>query len=304
MSDTTPVIELVDVTKRFGSFKAVSKASVAISKGEVVGFVGANGAGKTTAISMLMGFIKPTEGTVRLFGKDVTPQNAHRSHERIGYAAGDMELPATLTGRQYLDFLLRQSGTKDRSWLQALTERFSPDLNKKFKNLSRGNKQKIALIAAFATDPDVVILDEPSSGLDPAMQEAFLELIKEVQARGATVFMSSHYLKEVMSACSRVILMKNGQFIEDVDTQQLMAMGGKRITIKSGYRPTKPPKKAEDVETTFENDLLTLSFVYKGDVSELQSWLAAVKQLKDIEVSEYNLEETFHSLYETEGNTP
>lgn len=300
MSDTTPVIELVDVTKQFGSFKAVSKANLSISKGEVVGFVGANGAGKTTTISMLLGFIRPTEGTVRLFGKDVTPDNAHRSHERIGYAAGDMELPAALTGKQYLNFLLHQAGTKDRGRLKELTERFSPDLNKKFKNLSRGNKQKVALIAAFVTDPDVVILDEPSSGLDPGMQEEFLELIKEVQARGTTVFMSSHYLQEVMSACTRVVLMKNGRFIEDVETKALVAMGGKRITVKSGYRPTKPPKKAEDVETTFEDDLLTLSFVYKGDVAELQSWLAAVKQLKDIEVSEYDLEETFHSLYETE----
>lgn len=300
MSEMAPVIELIDVTKKFGSFSAVSHANLTINKGEVVGFVGANGAGKTTTISMLLGFIRPSSGTVRLFGHEVLPQNANRSHERIGYASGDMELPATLTGRQYLNFLLHQSGTKDRGRLDELTERFSPDLNKKFKNLSRGNQQKIALIAAFVTDPEVVILDEPSSGLDPAMQEAFLELVKEVQGRGTTVFMSSHYLQEVMSACSRVILMKNGEIIEDVDTKQLVAMGGKRITVRSGYRPTKPPKKAEAVDTSFEDGLLTLSFVYKGDVAELQSWLAAVKQLKDIEVSEYDLEATFHSLYETE----
>lgn len=300
MSETAPVIELVNVTKKFGNFTAVSNANLVITKGEVVGFVGANGAGKTTTISMLLGFIRASEGTIRLFGHEVVPQNANRSHERIGYASGDMELPATLTGKQYLNFLLHQAGVADRSRLESLIERFSPDLNKKFKNLSRGNQQKIALIAAFATDPDVVILDEPSSGLDPAMQEAFLELVKEVQGRGTTVFMSSHYLQEVMSACSRVILMKNGEIIEDVATKQLVAMGGKRITVKSGYRPTKPPKKAEAVETTFEDDLLTLSFVYKGDVAELQSWLAAVKQLKDIEVSEYDLEATFHSLYETE----
>jgi ABC-2 type transport system ATP-binding protein len=300
MSESQTVIELIDVTKQFGNFKAVSNANLSISKGEVVGFVGANGAGKTTTINMLLGFIRPSEGKVRLFEQDVAPENAFQSHKRIGYASGDMELPATLTGKQYLNFLLHQSGTKDRSRLKELSERFSPQLDRKFKHLSRGNQQKIALIAAFVTNPEVVILDEPSSGLDPAMQEAFLELIKEVQSRGTTVFMSSHYLQEVMSACSRVILMKNGRIIEDVDTKQLMAMGGKRITITSGYRPTKPPKKAEAVETSFEDDVLTLSFVYKGDVAELQSWLAAVKQLKDIEVSEYDLEETFHSLYETE----
>lgn len=293
------MIELNSVTKQFGPFKAVSEATLTIDKGEVVGFVGANGAGKTTTISMMLGFLGATKGDVKLFGEIIHPQTAHRQHGRIGFASGDMELPLNLTGKQYLTFLLHQSKTKN-SRLAELTQRFSPQLDKKIGKLSRGNRQKIALVAAFVTDPDVLILDEPTSGLDPAMQEAFLELVRDAQAKGKTIFMSSHYLQEVMDACSRVILMHNGKIILDKQTGELLAQGGKHITIKTGYRPTKPPKKAEEVETSFEDGLLTMKFVYKTDVAELQSWLAAVKQLKDVEISEYNLEETFKSLYEAE----
>ncbi|HRJ06696.1 MAG TPA: ABC transporter ATP-binding protein [Candidatus Saccharibacteria bacterium] len=299
MSKSPVVIELNGVTKQFGRFKAVADATVAIAKGEVVGFVGANGAGKTTTISMMLGFLGATKGEVRLFGETIRPQTAHRLHGRIGYASGDMELPLNLTGKQYLTFLLHQSNTKE-SRLAELIQRLSPQLDKKIGKLSRGNRQKIALVAAFVTNPDVLILDEPTSGLDPAMQEAFLALVRDTQANGKTVFMSSHYLQEVMDACSRVILMHNGKIILDKLTDELLTQGGKHITIKSAYRPTKPPKKAEEVETSFEDGLLTMKFVYKTDVAELQSWLAAVKQLKDVEISEYNLEETFKSLYEAE----
>ena len=300
MSETTPVIELSGVTKRFGRFAAVDDVTLRVMPGEVVGFVGANGAGKTTTISMLLGFLNATKGEVKLFGQGIRPQNAHKSHRRIGYAAGDMELPASLTGKQYLTFLNHQGKGTTPELKDELMKRFSPQLGKKIHALSRGNKQKIALVSAFLRDPDLIVLDEPTSGLDPVMQETFLDMIRDAKAKGKTVFMSSHYLQEVMDVCDRVILMSGGRVVQDMDVAELLAMGGKQVRLKSGYRPTKPPKGSESVETEFEDDLLTLSFVFKGDMGELQRWLAGVKQLKDVEVSEYNLEEVFSELYKPE----
>lgn len=303
MSNSHGVIQLKGVTKRFGKFSAVKQANISVPKGQIVGFVGANGAGKTTTISMMLGFLNATEGTIELFGATVHPANAHTSHQHIGYAAGDMELPGQLTGGQYLAFLRKQrKGVSDEQYNQLL-ERFTPQLNKKIHDLSRGNKQKIALVAAFVGEPDLIVLDEPTSGLDPVMQEAFLSLVREYREKGKTVFMSSHYLQEVMDVCDRVILMSNGQIVEDVLTSELLKMGGKQVRIETGYKATKPPKEAESVEKNDVEHGMTLQFVYKGDMGELQRWLAAVKQLRDVEVSEYNLEEAFKSLYKTEGES-
>lgn len=297
----TTVLKLSSVSKQFGVVRALSDVSFAVKKGEVVGFVGANGAGKTTAISTILGFISPTSGTVALFGEPVYPSSAHRFHARLGYAAGDMELPARLTGVQYLQFVLHQQKGGHRQRLNELIQRFKPQLDKKIGTLSRGNKQKIALIAAFMTSPELIVLDEPTSGLDPVMQEVFLDLVREVQASGATVFMSSHYLNEVADVCSRVILMRDGEIVRDMATVEMLEGSGKRIRIVTGYKATKPPAGAVDTEKTLEGNELILTFTYRGKPNELQVWVAGLKQLHDIEITEHNLEGVFASLYESEG---
>ncbi len=300
MRSSYAAIHLQSVTKRFGKFSAVKDMSISVPVGQIVGFVGANGAGKTTAISMMLGFLRATEGSIELFGSSILPANSHKSHRQIGYAAGDMELPGQLTGKQYLTFLRSQrKGSTDEQY-DELLRRFSPQLTKKIHTLSRGNKQKIALVAAFLGEPDLVVLDEPTSGLDPVMQETFLSIVREYREKGKTVFMSSHYLQEVMDVCDRVILMSNGRVVEDMLTSELLKMGGKHVRVQTGYKATKPPKGAESIEKTDIETGIALQFVYKADMGELQRWLAAVKQLQDIEVSEYNLENAFKSLYEAE----
>lgn len=288
------------LTKQFGNLKAVESMDFSVDGGEVIGFVGANGSGKSTTINMLLGFISPTEGSAQLFGEIVTPQSAHRSHWRIGYAAGDMQLPASLTARQYLKFLTHQYGSIDAKRLEQLSQRFQPVLDKKISTLSRGNKQKIALIAAFISNPDLVILDEPTSGLDPVMQEAFLDLVRDESARGTTIFMSSHYLNEVADVCSRIILMRHGKVISDTPAHQLLAASGKRVRIVTGYARTTIPRGAESVEKIKNDDGLVLSFDWRREPAELQQWLAGVKQLRDIEISEFNLEAAFRDMYDTE----
>ena len=300
MSETPAAIEVRSVTKQFGRFKAVHDISFSVPPGQIVGFVGANGAGKTTTISMLLGFLAASEGEVLLEGRRVLPSNAHRSHRSTGYAAGDMELPGNLTGDQYLDFLLSQSHGDHTVTTEALLKRFKPQLGKKIKSLSRGNRQKIALVAALATDPDIILLDEPTSGLDPVMQETFLDYVRELKAAGKTVFMSSHYLQEVMDVCDRIILMSHGRIVQDLMKDELLRSSGKHVTVRTGYLHTKAPKMAESVETTKVGDSMKLTFVYKGEVEPLQRWVAAVKKLEDVEISEYNLEGAFSSLYEPE----
>lgn len=294
------VINVKGLTKRFGDFTALDTVSFGVKSGEVVGFVGANGAGKTTTISTLLGFINATKGTVEVLGREISSANAHKTHKNIGYAAGDMELPMRLTGRQYLAFVTRQSGGDSKNRLDDLSKRFQPELGKRIKDLSRGNKQKIALIAAFVNDPELIILDEPTSGLDPVMQIAFLDLIRETQARGVTVFMSSHYLQEVAEVCSRVILMRHGKIIEDLSAEALLETSGKQVRIVTQYKNTRPPKGATKAATAITKKGTELSFVHKGDAAELQRWLASVKQLVDVEVSEYDLNGAFHLLYESE----
>lgn len=211
-----------------------------------------------------------------------------------------MELPSGLTGEQYLDFLLSQSSGDHTETTALLLKRFKPQLDTKIRTLSRGNKQKIALVAAFATDPDVIILDEPTSGLDPIMQETFLDYIRELRTQGKTVFMSSHYLQEVTEVCDRILLMSHGRIVEDLTIEALLRNSGKHVSIRTGYAHTKPPRGAESVTMTENQDGYSISFVYKGDIEQLQRWVAGVKRLQDIEISEYNLEGAFSSLYEAE----
>lgn len=304
MNMISSVISLEGITKEYSNLKALDNVSFTISKGEVVGFIGANGAGKTTAISVMMGFINPTSGSLKLFDETIELSKSHRLHRRIGYAGSDMDLPLNLTGRQYLDFVLSQSKGDHTKRYHELCQRFKPQLDKKLHSLSRGNEQKVALIAAFMTDPELLIFDEPTSGLDPIMQEVFLKLIHEVQATGKTVFMSSHYLNEVADVCSRVIMMKNGEIVEDISANELLLRGGKSVRVVSKGKLAKPPRGSNDIQIKIKkvkrSEIVDVSFIFNGNVALLQKWVGGIKSLQDIEISEYDIEDTFKHMYESE----
>jgi ABC-2 type transport system ATP-binding protein len=291
------IIETLQVEKKFGDFSAIRNISLRVEAGEVVGFVGANGAGKTTTISTLLGFISPTSGEIRLFGKPLQAASAHIFHKRMGYAAGDMELPPRLTGAQYLQFVRSRSGKNHDKLFDDLCQRFKPELHKKIKDLSRGNKQKIALIGAFVTDPELIVLDEPTSGLDPVMQAVFLQLVREAQAKGKTIFMSSHYLNEVADVCSRVILMRSGEIIRDISASEMLQASGKQVRVVVSQKHLAPPKGATEIKSEIAQGKHVVSFAFTGGVGELQRWLGTIKQLEDIEITEYNLEAAFKDMY-------
>jgi ABC-2 type transport system ATP-binding protein len=297
MAARSPVIAVQSATKKFRRFTAVDDVSFSVAAGEVIGFVGVNGAGKTTTINMLLGFTSPSKGKVLLFGERITPANAHRSHHRISYAAGDMELPLAMTGRQYIRFVMGQSDDNHDKRLKELTQLLGPQMNKKIGTLSRGSRQKIALVAAFVTKPDLVILDEPTSGLDPIMQDAFLKLVKAEQRRGATIFMSSHYLQEVAEVCSRVLLMKNGRIVEDLSAETLESTSGKTVRLVTEKKATPPQKDVSEVTRKNTDAGQELSFIYKGKIIDLQRWISRQAGVIDIDVSERTLEAEFRNLY-------
>lgn len=294
--DIQNVITVEGLTKRYGHFAAIDDVSFSVAKGEVVGFVGLNGAGKSTTINLLLGFLRATNGTVTALGRMVTPQTAHRTHRQIGFASGDMALFANLTGKQYFAFLSRRYRLSTRQRLEELCARFEPQLDKKIGDLSRGNKQKIALIAAFMASPALVILDEPSSGLDPFMQEAFLDLVREEAEKGTTVFMSSHYLNEVADVCSRILLMRKGKLVKDIAAHQLADVHGKSIRIVT-HRNITPPAGAEAITNHQVAETWETTFLYKGSTGKLQQWLAGVPGVIDFTVTEHDLEAAFSDLY-------
>ena len=292
----TPILQLDNVTKKYGPVLAIEDISFSIHQGEVVGLVGLNGSGKSTMINLLMGFLRPNHGELTLFNRPILPETAHKVHQKVGFATGDMSLFSNLTGKQYLAFLKRAYKIKNDKRIKELCAQFDPQLNKKIGDLSRGNKQKIALIAAFMASPELVILDEPSSGLDPFMQQTFLDLVNKEAVRGTTIFMSSHYLTEVADVCSRVLFMREGQLVKDVSAQQLESMNGKMVRVVT-KQVVRPPKTAELVSHKRVTGGYELSFIYKDSSTKLQKWLTDLPQLIDFNVNEHDIESAFSDLY-------
>ncbi len=300
--NTDAIVTVHDLTKHYDGVAAIEAVSFSIHKGEVVGFVGLNGAGKSTTINLMLGFLRATRGTVTLFGRTVLPETAHTTHRRIGFTSGDMSLFTNLTGSQYLRFVAGRFGMRDNTRLGELSAMFDPQLNKKIGDLSRGNKQKIALIAAFMASPELVILDEPSSGLDPLMQQTFVNLIRQESQKGTTIFMSSHYLNEVLDVCSRILLIQNGQLIKDIPSDALLTGGGKAVRLVSRYE-IQPPSDAQEVTRLEHPQGFEVSFVYRASAAKLQQWLGGIPQLIDLSITDHTVEEAFDDLYalETKG---
>lgn len=294
----TPVISVSNVSKIYNGVAAVDAANFTINKGDIVGFVGLNGAGKSTTINMLLGFQRPTHGEIQLFGEKVTLPNAAKSHQKVGFATGDMALFDGMTGQQYLKFVARAYKISlNTDVFTQLCDRFEPELHKRLGTLSRGNKQKIALIAAFMSEPELVILDEPSSGLDPLMQQHFLDLVREQANKGTTIFMSSHYLNEVVDVCSRILLIKNGKLVKDIPAAELEVGAGKLVRVVTKTK-VQPPKAAELIEHEKQSDEYVLQFVYKDKAIRLQEWLGTLPHLQDVTISDHSIEAAFEELYE------
>lgn len=214
MSTTTvPAIQLRGITKRFGRFTALDDLTLTVPSGQVTGFLGPNGAGKSTAIRVILGLLRANAGTARLLGGDAW-KDAVALHRQLAYVPGDVTLWPGLSGGETIDVLGRMRGGLDRRRRDALVERFELDPRKKVRTYSKGNRQKVALVAALASDAQLLILDEPTSGLDPLMEAIFTDCVREALDRGASVLLSSHILSEVEKLCDTVAIIRKGHVVE------------------------------------------------------------------------------------------
>ncbi|MBT2732005.1 ABC transporter ATP-binding protein [Carnobacterium sp. ISL-102] len=226
------VVEVKGMTKRFGKFTALKKIDLSINEGEIYGFIGPNGAGKSTTIRVLLGMLKPNEGQVTIFGKDAW-KDAVEIHKRIAYVPGEADLWPNLTGGEVIDLFLTMRGNGNKNRRDELIQLFKLDPSKICRAYSKGNRQKIALIAAFASDADLYILDEPTAGLDPLMERIFQECILEVKRQGKTVLLSSHILSEVEKLCDRVAIIREGELIETGTLSQMRHLIRSKLIVET-----------------------------------------------------------------------
>lgn len=212
LSPSVAALRIEQLSKRFRTTDAVVDLSLTVPQGEVFGFLGPNGAGKSTTIRLLLGLLRPTAGAAWIF--DVPADDVERAHRQLAYVPADVALWPSLTGRECLDLLAGVGPGSDEAYRDELLERFALDPDRRARTYSTGNRQKVALVAAFATRAPLLILDEPTSGLDPLMEREFRTCIAEAAARGQTVFLSSHQLAEVEAICSRVGILRSGRLAE------------------------------------------------------------------------------------------
>jgi ABC-2 type transport system ATP-binding protein len=225
----TPAIEIHDLHKHFGSTRALDGLDLTVAHGEVAGFLGPNGAGKSTTIRVLLGLLRPTSGRARLLGGDPW-SDAVTLHRQLAYVPGDVTLWPNLTGGEAIDFLSRLRGKPDKKRKAELLEAFELDPTKKARTYSKGNRQKVALVAAFATDVPLLVLDEPTSGLDPLMEAVFTEQVRRAKARGTSVLLSSHILSEVEKVCDTVTIIRAGRAVESGTLDELRHLTRTSVT--------------------------------------------------------------------------
>jgi len=304
MTTQEPVIVIDNLFKSYGKVQAVKGISMRVEKGEIFGFLGPNGAGKTTTIRCMLDVIRPTSGTLRVLGLD-TQRDKMALHQRIGYLPGDVRLPGQMTGKQVIDYFSRLQG-REPVLLQQLLERFDVEMKRPLKAYSKGMRQKIGVVLAFMCDPEVLILDEPTSGLDPLLQRTFNEFLLEEQARGKTIFMSSHIMSDVEKVCQRVAVIRQGEIITIEEVEKLRQKAGQRVTVEFGDAVS-----ADEVAQLPGVSMVTshnhaYHFNVSGSMDALIKALSRHEVLR-LQAEEAPLEEVFLKFYENpqaETSTP
>ncbi|HSK47622.1 MAG TPA: ABC transporter ATP-binding protein [Coriobacteriia bacterium] len=294
------VIETTKLTKYYGESRGIEDLDMTVSEGEIYGFIGPNGAGKSTTIRTLLGLIFPTSGSATVFGKDILASGPEIRQE-VGYLPSEVfyydDMRAIDLLRYSASFYNKDSKTTEKR-IRELADRFDLDLKKKIDDLSYGNKKKVGIIQGLAHQPKLIILDEPTGGLDPLIQQEFFHLLREENAAGATVLFSSHILSEVQKLCDRVAIIKDGTIIRVEQIKTLLENATKRITLETATDPEVARYAIDGVtEVTATNH--TVSFLYHGPVNSVTKLLAE-QDLLDFLVEEPDLEEIFLHYYEKE----
>ncbi|GAA0927656.1 ABC transporter ATP-binding protein [Kribbella koreensis] len=288
-------IRTTGLSKRFGTHQALRRLDLEVPRGSVVGYLGPNGAGKTTTIRILAGLIAPTTGTAEVLGYDVVDR-CEEVQRRIGYLPGEFAAYPELTGAQYLHYLANLRGDVDWAETERLAKRFDLDLSRRFKTLSHGNKQKLGIIQAFMHRPELLILDEPTAGLDPLMQREFLALLRETRDDGRTVFLSSHILSDVEAVADTIAILRRGELVVTKTVEELreQALHWLELTF-AGPAPLEQLRQADGVQQ-LSVDGRTAHVEVSGSTAGLLT-AAAPYQVVDIVSHEADLESIFLDYY-------
>ena len=291
----TAIIQIEKLTKSYGAHRGITDIDLEVNEGEAFGFLGPNGAGKTTTIRTLLDHIRPTSGRALVFGiqTNVDPVAIHR---RVGYLPGEFALYDKLTGGQTIEYFANLRGGVDAPYQADLVKRLDVDTSRKFKEYSKGNKQKIGLIVALQHRPDLLILDEPTSGLDPLVQQTFYEVIREAKAEGRTIFLSSHILSEVEKTCDRVAIIRDGRLVQVDRVEALRDLSHHQVELRfAGDVPVGAFAALSGVsDVTTEGNLLRMRV--SGPITAVVRE-AANHELLDFVSREPSLEETFLAQY-------
>lgn len=279
----------------YGKSRGVKNVSLKVEAGTIFGFLGPNGAGKTTTISMLVDFIRPTEGKINIFGLDSVAQSVE-IRKRVGFLAGDFALDGSLTGMQQLEYLGNLRGGVAKTRIAELGRRFECRLNRPIKTLSRGNKQKVGLISALMHDPELLIFDEPTSGLDPLMQAEFNKIIMEHKQQDKTAFISSHVLSEVQEICDHVAFIREGKVIATKHTAKLAAQSPKRIHIIGASSELRGALKQMSQFKLLTSKGVVVEGTFGGDINGLITLLGKYK-LQNVTIQDADLETIFMKYY-------
>lgn len=298
---TAPAIRVRGLTKDYGRGRGVFGVGLEVAAGEVLGFLGPNGAGKTVTMRHLMGFVKPQEGTAEVLGYDCFRERP-RVQARLGYLPGENACIREMTARAFLDLMAGMRGLRERSRMRELADLFDLDLRARIGGMSKGNRQKVAIVAAFMARPDVLLLDEPTSGLDPLMQERFLDLVEQERARGAAILLSSHIFEEVGRACDRVAFIRAGRVAMTCTMEEVRSMRGRGYAVEFSSAAERSRWELAHGGAPSAGDARGVELRDVRDVNAL------IRELSSYDVAavtsrEQTLEELFLHLYEGDASS-
>ena len=290
-----PIIDITDLSKFYGKARGIEHINLEIGEGEIFGFIGPNGAGKSTTIRILMNLIFPTGGSARIMGMDVI-RDTKKIKMQVGYIPSDASAYSSMNVHEFLSYCIRfynvQNGAQR---ISELSELFELDLTRQITDLSLGNRKKVSIIQSLLHSPKLLILDEPTTGLDPLMQSVFFELLHSENKKGMAIFFSSHILGEVQMFCKRVAIIKGGKIIQIEDIDNLRKKQLKKVSVELGHLSTES-LSIHGVENVITGPGNTLSFMYSGNINELVNFLSG-KKIINLMIEEPSLDEIFLHYY-------
>ena len=289
-------IVLNELTKHYGKHRGINNLSFSVNQGEFFGFIGPNGAGKSTTIRTLMGLIRPTGGSASIFDLDCHSKASVIARD-VGYLPSENSYYENMKVRELLQYTADLYGMDCKTKMKELADRLNLDLSRKIADLSLGNKKKVGIVSAIMTSPKLIIMDEPTAGLDPLIQQAFDDILKEENSRGATVFFSSHVLSEVQKLCDRVAILKEGQLIGIQSIKELRESGYKKVSLSAKEAIPRDFFDLSGIANYAETaDKTSVSFMYNGNITAIIDKLHLL-HLDDVLLEEPSLEEIFMHYY-------